>query len=181
MTPQQTQLLDATLAKIEKALGDYQVELYHRIFNEMSQGSLKPLATELDGSKAMLEAMVTLGLPRAVSSDEFFHAMLFGDQQLVDTNQILQSYALSATAPITGGNLFVNPRLLIGQIAEERIQVFAEMIKDYLDAISAETHAEVPDYIANTRRALDLTLRIVKLETQPQVNHESLYLPLIRR
>ncbi|MFN8445761.1 MAG: hypothetical protein U0175_33535, partial [Caldilineaceae bacterium] len=181
MTPQQAQLLDATLAKIEKALGDYQVELYGRIINEMSLGSLKSSATELDGSKAMLEAMVTLGLPRAVSSDEFFHAMLFGDQQLVDSNQILQTYALSATAPITGGNLFINPRLVIGQIAQQRIDVFADMIKEYLDGISAETHAEAPDYIANTRQALDLTLRIVKLETQPQVSNESLYLPLVTR
>ena len=145
-------------------MGGYQQEMYARILNEMTKGSLAPLAVEAAGSKALLDSFVTLGLPRAAGDDEFLHAMLYGNQQLVDDGQIMQSYALSLTQPITGTGLLVNPRLVIGQVAAERSTAFTGMVNEYLDAITAQTHSELPDYIANTRRALDLTMRIVQLD-----------------
>lgn len=164
---QQAALLATITSKLETTLGDYQQDLYARILNEMKMGSLKPSAVELGGSKALLNAFVTLGLQSAVNSDEFLHAMLFGNQQIVDDGQIAQSYALSLTQPITGANLLVNPRLVTFQKANERITALKEMIKQYLDAIGAEAHFEASSYIAGTRRALDLTMRIVRVE-EPQ-------------
>jgi hypothetical protein len=164
---QRAVFLQATTNKLETALGGYQKELYGRIMNEMGSGSLYPLAVETAGGKALLENVVTLGLARAVGSDEFLHAMLFGNQQLVDDSQILQSYTLSFTQPISGANLMINPRLVIGQVADQRSQTFTEMIYKYLDAITAKEHVEAADYLANTRRALDLTMRIARLETPP--------------
>lgn len=129
----------------------------------------------------LLENFVSLGLPRAVSGDEFLHAMLFGDQRLMDDSQILQSYALSATQPITGPNLLVNPRLVLKQVADQRSAVLAGMIDDYLDAITTKDHAEAADYIVNTRRALGLTMRIVQTATEPAAAVERVYLPLVTR
>jgi hypothetical protein len=106
---------------------------------------------------------VILGLPRALANDEFFRAMLFGNQQLVDDSEVIQSYALSATQLITTVNVLVNPRLVIKQTADERRAAFAGMLTQYLDAITARTHVEGPDYIANTRAILNLTMRIARV------------------
>ncbi len=161
---QRAQLRTSIANKLETALGNYQHELYGRILTGLTTGSLKGMATEVAGSKALLDAFTTLGLPRAVSGDEFMHAMLYGDQQVVGDSKIMQSYAMSVTQPITGSSLLVNPRLVIKQIADDRITVFSEMIDEYLAAITAKEHVEVADYIANARFALDLTMRVVQLD-----------------
>jgi hypothetical protein len=155
----------AVSAQLEAALGGYQQALYGQVLTEMSQGALKPLVTELGGSKALLDATTTLGLPRAVQADEFLHALLYGNQQLVDDSQIRQSYALRLAQPITGTNLLVNPRLVMQQAADDRRAALAEIVNEYLDAITAKEHVEAPDYIAGTRRALDLSMRIAQIET----------------
>jgi hypothetical protein len=75
-TPAQATQRAALLATITTGLHDqfaaYQRELYGRVLNELA------------GSKALLNSFVTIGLQRAVSNDDFFHAMLYGDQQLVE-------------------------------------------------------------------------------------------------
>ena len=192
LAAQRIELLNATTNKVEAALSDYQRELYARILNELSIGSLQSQANEVAGSKALLESFVTLGLSRAVGNDDFLHAMLFGNQQLVDNNQIMESYAISVSQPITGANLLVNPRLLIGKVADERRAALAEMIDQYLDAISAKTHVEAAGYLTNTRRVLDLTMRIARVDAPlspgtpvppgiPSANAENIHLPLIER
>jgi hypothetical protein len=160
---QRAALLTDLASRLEERLASYQQALYGRARNDLTAGSLKLKAVELAGSKALIDSLVTLGLPRAVSSDEFVHAMLFGNQQLVNDHQIVESYAISFTRPIT-----MNPRLALRQTADQRTEAFAGLINEYLDAITAQEHIEAPDYIANTRRALDLTVRIVQLEVPLQ-------------
>jgi hypothetical protein len=126
---------------------------------------------QLGGGKALIDSYVILGLPRAVANDEFFHAMLFGNQQLVDDSEMIQSYAISATAAITEVNVLVNPRLVVKQTAEARRTTFVEMVNQYLDAITARTHVEGPDYIANTRAIFNLTMRIARISA-PSENPE---------
>ena len=176
---QRATFLKTTTAKLETTFAGYQKELYGRILNELTTGSLQPLSVEAAGSKMLLNSLVTLGLSRAVGSDEFLYAMLFGNQQLVDDSQIAQSYSLSLTQPITGVNLMVNPRLLIEQEADERSAAFAGLIDKYLDAITAKTYVEAPDYIVNTRRALNLTVRIVQLEPAGASNQTISFNPLL--
>ncbi len=163
LAAQRDAFLKMIMTRVETALSGYQQEFYGRALREMTNGTIKPLAVELAGSKQLLDGLVTLGLPRAVGSDEFVHAMLYGNQQLVDDSQLAQSYAISSTKPITGANLLVNPRLVLSQAGNQRIDVFAGLIDEYLAGITAQTHVEAPDYIVNTRRALDLTVRIMKI------------------
>jgi hypothetical protein len=163
MEAQRLQALGTLTAQLEEALANYQKELYARILNEMELGSLKSLATEVGGARTLLDAFATLGLQRAVHNDEFLHAMLFGNQQLVGNPQIMQSYALSITQPISGTALHINPRQLIEEMVNERTELFEEMIRKYLDAITAGKHTENTGYIASTRRMLNLTMRIVKV------------------
>ena len=159
-------LLAKTTAALQNQLAAYQQELDGRVVNELAKGSLHPFAVEVAGSKALLDSFVTLGLPRAVNTDDFVHAMLYGDQQLMEDNQIEQAYAVSATLPLTATNILVNPRLVIAQKVAQRKQAFAGLINHYLAAITAQTHTEAVDYIADARRELDLTVRIAKVEVE---------------
>ncbi len=162
-----TELLNATTTKLETQLAAYQHELYGRVTNELTNGALHAVAVEAGGAKALLDSFVTLGLSRAVDNDDFIHAMLYGNQQLIGDSQIVQSYALSTTQPITGANIMINQRLVIGQKVDQRKAAFAGLINHYLDAITTKTHVEDLDYIANARRELDLTVRIAQVEGQP--------------
>lgn len=169
MAAQQEELRQRITEEVENRLSDFQQSLYSRVLNEMSQGSLQSTATEIAGARELLNAFTTLGFQRALRNDEFLHAMLFGSQQLVDETQIMHTYALSITQPITGSSLLVNPRVAIGQVADERTEVFSEMLNEYLTGISEETFAEGADYIGNTRRALALTMRIAHVDLpEPQ-------------
>ena len=54
--------------------------------------------------------------------------------------------------------------------------------RELLSEIRLMTGVEEADYIASTRRALDLTLRVVKLVNEsPAANEQKVYLPLVRR
>jgi hypothetical protein len=63
------------------------------------------------------------------------------------------------------------------------------MVNQYLDAITAQTHVEALDYVADTRRELDLSVRIAQVEVQPSTtpmvpsstDPKRVYLPLIKR
>jgi hypothetical protein len=163
MVAQQEQLFVETTAKVETRLAELQQGLYQRVLNEMTQGSLRPTATLLAGARELIDAFTTLGLQRAVNNDEFLHAMLFGSQQLVDETQVINSYAMSFTLPVTEVNVLVNPRLVLDTTADKRTEVFGEMVNEYLTAITQQKHIEAADYIGSTRRALDLTVRIAQL------------------
>lgn len=164
LAAQRVELLATVTSQLEKTLYDFQQELYKQILDEVTVGSLRSLATEIAGSKALLDSFVILGFPRAIVEDEFLHAMLFGNQQLIEDTQIAQTYAISATQPITETNLLVNPRPGLRQVADERLAAFSELLKGYLDGISAQAHFEQADFIASTRSELDLTMRIARIE-----------------
>lgn len=184
-TPEQATARAALYAELgtalEVRLGGYQQGLYRRILTELNTGALQGRAEEVAGAKALLDNVVTLGLAHAVSSDDLLHAMLYGSQRLVDENQILQTYALSVTQPITGTGLLSNPRLALEQRADQRRVAFTSMVDKYLAAITAQTHVETLDYVGSTRRALDLTMRIAQVEDPSAPAAHQLFLPQIRR
>ena len=168
-----------TRLAVEAELYKYQHELYGRIQSEMSQGTLKPLMTQLAGSKTLLETVVALGLPRAASNDEFLHAMLNGNQQLVDEKSLAQTYALKIAQPVTQTNFIDNPRFMLGEVAGQRREIFGQLLDGYLDAITAQVHSEQADYIADARRSMDLTMRVVKIESEVSVKR--FFLPMLSR
>jgi hypothetical protein len=204
-------LYEQISTQLEQRLAGYQKELYARIVQELKQGALLPLAVELAGSKALLQSFTVLGLQDAVANDEFLHALLFGDQQIVDDVQIRQTYDISAAQLITEVNVLSNPRLLLRQVADERTSALSEIIAEYLAAISAsssvatagniatvdnralaaQSYIAEAGYIANTRRALELTVRIAHLVVEssptptpspsPSPDTGQVYLPLVEK
>lgn len=123
---------------------------------------------------------MTIGLGRALSNDDFFHAMLYGNQQLVEDSQTLATFALSGTQSVTDTQIMVDPRLALKATVDARSAAFTEMVNHYLNGISNQTHVESIDYIAETRTDLDLATRIARLEPATPGGSQ-LYLPLLSR
>lgn len=161
---QRTVFLAQTTTKIHNTLAGYQHELYGRMLTALvAPGPLHPLAVETTGSQQLLVKLTTLGLAEAVENDEFFHALLYGNQQLVDDNQIANSLAISATQTVTDTQITVNARQLMQTRTTERLTLFTELLNDYLDAISAATHVETNATLADARRDLKLAVQIAGL------------------
>ncbi len=159
-----TELLVQTTTKIHNTLAGYQQELYGRMLTALvAPGPLQPLAVETTGSQQLLVTLTTLGLAEAVENDEFFHALLYGDQQLVDDNQIVNTLAISATESITDTDITVNARQLTQDRTVERLDAFTTILNGYLDAIGAATHSERNATLADARRDLKLAVRIASL------------------
>ncbi|MFN8442456.1 MAG: hypothetical protein U0175_16895 [Caldilineaceae bacterium] len=172
----------AMLKKVETQMSDFEHELYGRILNEINSGSLKSVVAEVDGSKALLDTVISLGLPRAASNDEFLHGILYGNQQLIDEQPLMQDYMRRMSKPIEGSQLSSNPRLLLGGVADQRREVLQTIVNQYLDGITAQDYAEEADYIASARRMLDLTLQVVEAGTNtPADTNRKIFLPLVGR
>lgn len=180
-TPDQQALIDSRFqslkGSLDARLDDLQQGLYARMFDQMDSGSLHAKMVEIAGVKALIDAFTSLGLPRAVENDEFLHAILFGEQRIFDDALILDTFAISATQPITGPSLLVNLRPLLMQKSAARVQLYIELVDGYLAAIAAgenpqaanvaavaaDGYTEGADYLASARHALDLTVRIARI------------------
>lgn len=184
---QRKALFDDMTRQMETRIELYQQALYRQIADAITTSSLRVKARELAGSKLLLESFVSLGLPRAVESNDVLRAMLYGEQQLLGDVQIAQQYAISGSQPITGAALMSNPRIVINQLADKRTTAVNAMIGSYLNAITAKTHRESLDYLSSTRRELDLMVLMAQVEEkQPNPNPvpadpKRIFLPLVNR
>lgn len=202
-SPDQQSQIDARFANLKGSLGarleEYQQGLYARMVEQMDSGALHALMVEIAGIKALLDAFTTLGLPRAVANDEFLHAILFGAERIFDDVLIVDTLAISATQPIAGPELLVNQRPLLMQRSAARVQLYIQLVDGYLAAIAAGEnaqaagpaamaaagHVEAADYLATTRRALELTVRIARIPRPqtpvPPGGTLKVYLPVVGR
>lgn len=160
---QRAAILNMTTANLQTALAGYQHELYRRVLDELTVGSLRPVAVELGGSKLLLDDFILLGLPRAVAHDDFLRSLLFGTQRVIDEKLAADTYALSLTLPITEAQLATNPRLVLRQVAAQRRTALQDLLNEYLDAIGAMTHVEELNFVTNTRLELRLSRRLAEL------------------
>ncbi|MEZ4616796.1 MAG: hypothetical protein R2867_15010 [Caldilineaceae bacterium] len=161
-------LLAQITTKIHNTLAEYQHELYGRMLTALvAPGPLHPLAVETTGGQQLLVTLTTLGLAEAVENDEFFHALLYGNQQLVDDNQIVNTLAISKTESITDTTITVNARQLMQDRTTERLDAFTTILNGYLDAIGTAAHLERNATLADARRDLKLAVRIASLPAAP--------------
>ncbi len=177
----QAALLTKTSADLAVQLAAYQRIFAARTASSLREGPLRAAANELAGGKLLLDSFITLGFAHALEKDDFLKAMLNGREQLLGDSQITQRYAISATQPITGAILTVNPRMLLRQEGTERQAALSLLIDRYLDAITAQTHVETVDYIASTRRELALTVRIAQIIPAAPADQTISFAPLSDR
>ena len=71
-------------------------------------GALRSQGLGLSGAKALLDAYVSVGMPRALEADDFVRALLRGNEALVDDLQVRVRYADAAKA--TPVNSYVSLR-----------------------------------------------------------------------
>jgi hypothetical protein len=178
---QRADLLAKTTTDMQTRLLAYQKALYGRIANDLNAGGLRPLGVELDGSRRLLDSFVTLGLPNAVDNDDLMRSLLYSEQRLVDQPLLSSTYALSATQQLTPANLQTNPRVLLGQLAAKRRNALDELLKRYLDAITAGSYREEISSIANARFQLRLAQRLASDEEPGPGAGRRIFLPLVRR
>jgi hypothetical protein len=178
---QRATLLNKVSNDLQEQLRLLQLELYVKLFNELQSGSLRPVALELSGAKALLDSFITLGLPSAVANDDLLRALMFGSQRAADDGVVTDIYAvaISNTTTITTAQLFTDTRAALNLLAVQRTNALDGLLKQYLDAIGANTHAETFDLIADARLELRLAQRLAKLDgatTKTQV-----FLPIVRK
>jgi hypothetical protein len=172
--------LAAVSNAIEAKLGELQHGLYQHLLSAMSDGAVgtvRAAAIELAGAKKLLDSFITLGASDAIDNDDYFHALVFGEQRVLDTDQIIASYAVSATQVITGTNLLINPRLVLQQNGSKRSTALNERVKIFLDAITGQTHTEAIGFVASARQDLQLASKLA----QPYVANKRVFIPVVRR
>jgi len=163
LATQRAATLDKVTTDTTQTLFNLQHELYGKLFTELTTGSLRPVALELSGAKALLDSFITLGLPRAVSDDDLMRALLFGNQRVVDDGLASDTYAISFIQPITQAQIMSDTRIALNQVATERIDALDVLIGQYLDAIGTSAHVESFDLIADARLDLHLARRMSAL------------------
>ena len=176
---QRTEVFNKVTADLQDKLGGFQKVLYARIFQELNAGSLRPLAMELGGGKALLDSFISLGLPNALANDDLLRALLFGNQRLFDDALMVDTYALSAVQPVTQVQVITNTRIAINQLAAQRATALEGLLNEYLDAIGTTAHVEDVGLIGDTRMALRMAQRLAKL---PGVEGQrKVFIPFVRR
>jgi hypothetical protein len=179
---QRTEIFNKVTADLQDKLGGFQKVLYARIFQELNAGSLRPLAVELGGGKALLDSFISLGLPNALANDDLLRALLFGNQRLFDDALMVDTYALSAVQPVTQVQVITNTRIAIGQLAAQRATALEGLLDEYLDAIGTAAHVEDVGLIGDTRMALRMAQRLAKLPgTTETGGQRKVFIPFVRR
>jgi hypothetical protein len=176
---QRAAIFNKVTADLQDKLGGFQKVLYARIFQELNAGSLRPLAVELGGGKALLDSFISLGLPNAIANDDLLRSLLFGNQRLFDDGLVMDTYALNATQLVTQVQIITNTRVAIGQLAAERATALEVLLNEYLNAIGTAAHVEDVGLIGDTRMALRMAQRLAKL---PGVEGQrKVFIPLVRK
>lgn len=186
LAAQRAATLDKVTTDTQKTLFDLQHELYGKLYNELTTGSLHPTALELSGAKALLDSFITLGLPRAVSDDDLMRSLLFGNERVVEDGIAADTYAISFIQPITQAQIMSDTRIVLNQLATERIDALDLLLGQYLDAIATSAHVESFDIVADARLDLHLAQRMATLPvtsgpgTDPAPK-KSIFLPMLNR
>jgi alpha-tubulin suppressor-like RCC1 family protein len=116
-------------------------------------GPLNSNAMSLSGAKALLAAVLQLGMPYTLERDGVLHGFLYGSQSLMDTS--------AATAFLQTQNAQFQatpnaPLQLLGDEARLRFQCFCAELNTCLTNLQATGQPEIPRLVGHTLRLLDL-------------------------
>ncbi|MBC8160270.1 MAG: hypothetical protein H7Z42_03540, partial [Roseiflexaceae bacterium] len=160
LPPAEASQLAAKISDLENALVGLQQTFDARVKSEMNGGSLKDDTVALAGGKKLLESFVALGMPQALESDDLLRSLLYGNQSLVDDQQVIAAY----TRPISTTQLTINPRLELMATATKRHEALGELLTRYTDAINAESYSEPISLINNTRLQMNLSMTLAGID-----------------
>jgi hypothetical protein len=190
LAPAALQQLESVDGELAGKLAELQRVYASRVLGELNRGTLQTRAVELAGAKKLFESFVTLGFQRAVENDDFLHSLLFGNEALIDDQQVALAYAvplsttLAATQAISEAQLTINPRDGLLEKGQKRQEALGSLLSDYLGNISTENYAEDSPMISNAR--FDMVLAKVFADPDAPLppapgQSRAVFLPLLRR
>jgi hypothetical protein len=116
-------------------------------------GTLHSAAGELSGAKALLTAVLELGMPYTLERDDVLHGFLYGNESLVDTaaaNTFLQKQ--NGTLQVTPDS----PPPALTNVATLRFLLFQDRLAARLNDLQATGQPEIPRLVGHTLRLLNL-------------------------
>ena len=144
---------DHIAPRVAARLRELRATVYSAVDTELQHGqSLHQYNVLLDGAKALVESWVSLGFPLALGSDDFLRALLFGEQSLVDSDQLRDLYrtAYIDASPAGSDELASdNVRCVIADDSTARAEALGALLHDYLDLIAENTHGEGHPLVAS--------------------------------
>ncbi len=150
---------------IEARLGELQLLMYSWIAGKLQNGGIAELSLaskRLTGARVLLDAYITLGLPRAMESNEYLRSFLRGSERLFDQNQLAQFYLLYATKQKPRPTTSVTGQIV--PLMNERLKDFYHkqddgsrhgMLMDHLNA-AARSNGETQRLLATSLAAVRL-------------------------
>lgn len=175
------QLLLQVTQQFDSMARSYQKELYTHLTNEFTRSSsIFDAARELSGAKALLNTMLTLGMPEAVETNEILHGLMHGMERLPDEE------AVSANLDVTNEHyekddirqLYQNalallaldkpaPKVEIMAYVRPRLDALAKAINLQLDEVSRYHRDKLADPLLNNYPHLqaDLLNTIADIES----------------
>jgi alpha-tubulin suppressor-like RCC1 family protein len=110
-------------------------------------------AVDLSGSKALLQAILSLAMPYTLESDDILHGYFYGTEQLMDLAVARQLYSREMASLSTIGYL---PGLRSDQVAEARFSCFRDRLWTRLQDLAQTGQPEIPRIVGHTLRLLNL-------------------------
>lgn len=182
-------LLQNTIDKVEDKLYDYQKKTYNEVVRQISSGSLRKTALEFGGAKVLIDMFVTLGLQRAIETDDYLRGFLYGNQHLYNDelveliyenpSLVLHKYTMPRRVlrpdswedspggppvglPVGRITTFLNIRSIIQGQTDDRINALEKLLHEYLDKIGKKTYREIQPFIENVQMRLNISDRLAR-------------------
>jgi hypothetical protein len=186
-TPEAAKQLELATGKLVARLGELQRAHAGRVLSEMTRGQLQARGVELAGARKLLESFITLGLPRALASDDLLRSLLLSDEALIDNQQVGLRYTaalsptLGATQAISEARLLVNPRLELRELGEKRRDALNGVLGDYLGSLSTQSYREDNALLTGARFDM-LIARVIADPNAPLPGQQwTVFLPTVQR
>jgi len=116
--------------------------------------ALPPASTlGLAGSKSLLEAVLSLGMPYTLERDDILRGFLYGEEPLVELHSarrwLTKEIATMQTPPYI-------PALSLSEVADARLACFERRIEMCLDDLAQTGQPEIPRMVGHTLRLMNL-------------------------
>jgi hypothetical protein len=155
LNAEETQQLAALTATVETKLKEKQKEFYGFLAGRLA--SNPDPAQRLQSAKMLLSALVTLGLPRALGSDEYLHDLLFGSDGLLDRRLLIATYAKASLGELSAPtNIRTDQSTDIKAKILSRADSLKRKLLDYLGMLERKEYVESHPLIESTINELKL-------------------------
>lgn len=116
-------------------------------------GTLNTRAVELSGAKALIQAVLELGMPYTMERDDVMHGFLYGTEALIDIDGTKGLFAAETNRLATTPD--ARP-LVLEEIVWPRCTAFATRLDERLLDLQATGQPEIPRVAGHTLRLLNL-------------------------